>query len=74
MQGNPELLRRAVENIVRNAIRYSPEEGTVQITLKRSGSLSGLRSIWHRCAGRSPHPHFDPFYRVEKDRGEPAEV
>ena len=26
VQGNPELLRRAVENVLRNAIRYSPEK------------------------------------------------
>jgi two-component system sensor histidine kinase CpxA len=38
MEGNPELLRRAIENIVRNAIRYSPDGGRVQVTLKRSGS------------------------------------
>ena len=38
MQGNPELLRRAIENIVRNAIRYSPEHGTVDVRLYRTGS------------------------------------
>jgi signal transduction histidine kinase len=37
MGGNPELLRRAIENIVRNAIRYSPEGGRVLVSLKRYG-------------------------------------
>ena len=41
MEGNPELLRRAIENIVRNAIRYSPDGGRVQVTLKRAGILYG---------------------------------
>ena len=39
MEGNPELLRRAIENIVRNAIRYSPEGGQVHISLKRAGTV-----------------------------------
>ena len=69
-EGNPELLRRAIENIVRNAIRYSPEGGKVDVRLERV--RHALRS---RCGTRlrvppEPLAHiFDPFYRVEKDRG-----
>ena len=33
MAGNPELLRRAIENLVRNAIRYSPEDTEVDAAL-----------------------------------------
>ncbi|HWF11444.1 MAG TPA: ATP-binding protein [Bryobacteraceae bacterium] len=71
MEGNPELLRRAIENIVRNAIRYSPDSGRVQISLRRAGE-------WFRVSVRDFGPGvpeeslshiFDPFYRVEKDRG-----
>ncbi|WP_051229276.1 HAMP domain-containing sensor histidine kinase [Paludibacterium yongneupense] len=29
--GNPELLQRAIENVVRNAIKYSPQDGVVEI-------------------------------------------
>src|SRR5262245_2231601 len=32
IQGERELLRRAVENIVRNAIRYSPQGATIDVT------------------------------------------
>ena len=39
MEGNPELLRRAIENLVRNAIRYSPEDTTVDISLSKVGSV-----------------------------------
>jgi two-component system sensor histidine kinase CpxA len=71
MEGNPELLRRAVENLVRNAIRYSPEETTVDVSLSRVGSVYRI-SVRDRGAGvpeESLPSIFDPFYRVEKDRG-----
>jgi len=29
--GNPELMQRAIENVVRNAIKYSPQDGVVEI-------------------------------------------
>jgi signal transduction histidine kinase len=71
LQGNPELLRRAIENLIRNAIRYSPEGGKVDVTLERRPQ--GLRVVV-RDYGPGVPPEslasiFDPFYRVEKDRG-----
>src|SRR5580700_2613696 len=39
IEGNPELLRRAIENIVRNAIRYSPEGAQVEVSLTRDQNL-----------------------------------
>jgi two-component system sensor histidine kinase CpxA len=71
MDGNPELLRRAIENIVRNAIRYSPEGGRVQVTLKRAGSVYriAVRDFGSGVPDESLTYIFDPFYRVEKDRG-----
>jgi two-component system sensor histidine kinase CpxA len=71
MQGNPELLRRAIENIVRNAIRYSPEHGTVDVRLYRAGSALrvSVRDQGPGVPEESLAHIFDPFYRVEKDRG-----
>jgi two-component system sensor histidine kinase CpxA len=71
MQGNPELLRRAIENIVRNAIRYSPEHGTVDVRLYRTGSALrvSVRDQGPGVPQESLAHIFDPFYRVEKDRG-----
>ncbi len=71
MEGNPELLRRAVENIVRNAIRYSPESGRVQVSLKQSGTLYriAVRDFGAGVPDDALAHLFDPFYRVEKDRG-----
>ena len=31
VDGDPELLRRAVENVIRNAIRYAPPETAVEV-------------------------------------------
>jgi two-component system sensor histidine kinase CpxA len=71
MEGNPELLRRAVENIVRNAIRYSPDGGRVQVSLKRAGAQYriAVRDFGSGVPNESLMQIFDPFYRVEEDRG-----
>ena len=66
IQGEPELLRRAVENVIRNAIRHAPSGTTVEVTVKG-------RTILVRDYGPGvPEPDlpriFDPFYRVENDR------
>jgi len=71
LQGNPELLRRAVENIIRNAIRYSPEGTQVDVTLSRApgGFRVSVRDYGEGVPEESLASIFDPFYRVEKDRG-----
>jgi signal transduction histidine kinase len=71
LQGNPELLRRAIENIVRNAIRYSSEGANVDVTLEqRPQSLQVVvRDYGPGVPPESLASIFDPFYRVEKDRG-----
>jgi signal transduction histidine kinase len=33
--GDPELLRRAVENVLRNAIHYEPRDSCVEVRLRR---------------------------------------
>jgi signal transduction histidine kinase len=70
LRGDPELLRRAIENVVRNAIRYAPEGTTVDIDLR---ATEGLAQICVRDHGpgvpESALPRiFDAFYRVEEDR------
>jgi two-component system, OmpR family, sensor histidine kinase CpxA len=40
VQGNPELLRRALENVLRNAIRFSPANSSVQAGVEED--LNGI--------------------------------
>jgi signal transduction histidine kinase len=71
LEGNPELLRRAIENIIRNAIRYSDEGGKVDVSLERRSQslLVVVRDYGPGVPPESLASIFDPFYRVEKDRG-----
>jgi signal transduction histidine kinase len=68
--GNRELLRRAIENVVRNAIRYAPSHSEVRITLSEQ---NGEAHIVVRDSG-SGVPNealtriFDPFFRVDEAR------
>jgi two-component system sensor histidine kinase CpxA len=70
VSGDPELLRRAIENIIRNAIRYSPKGEPVEIALQEQGATALIRVRDH---GPGVPPEslgriFDPFYRVDPDR------
>jgi two-component system sensor histidine kinase CpxA len=70
IEGDPELLRRAVENVVRNAIRYAPRETAVEVSLARQNGTAVL-DVRDQGPGvpEEALPHlFDAFYRVESDR------
>jgi signal transduction histidine kinase len=71
VEGDPELLRRAVENVMRNAIRYSPPESPVNVAVaRRNGSaVVDIRDRGPGVPEESLPRLFDPFYRVENDRG-----
>jgi signal transduction histidine kinase len=45
-----ERLRRVVANLISNAIKYSPDEGAVTITVDRDGAMSVL-SVRDRGVG-----------------------
>jgi signal transduction histidine kinase len=68
--GVTEQLRRALENVVRNAIRYTKPNTDVEITMRRQGTTSASRAVIQvRDHGLGvPTVHlakiFLPFYRV----------
>jgi signal transduction histidine kinase len=68
--GDGELLRRAVENVVRNAIRYSPPGKNVEVTLTSTteGASIQVRDYGPGVPEESLTRLFDAFYRVEPDR------
>jgi two-component system sensor histidine kinase CpxA len=70
VNGDAELLRRAVENVVRNAIRYAPAATAVEIRLAAQGRNAVIR-VRDRGPGvpdDSLGRIFDAFYRVDSDR------
>jgi len=70
LTSNRELLRRAVENVLRNAIRYSPRDSAIRVTLAEADHKV-LVVVRDYGPGVSPEflgRIFDPFFRVEEAR------
>jgi two-component system sensor histidine kinase CpxA len=70
VEGDPELLRRAVENVIRNAIRYSPPREPVEVSLARQNGrvVVDVRDRGPGVPEESLARIFDAFYRVDSDR------
>jgi len=70
MSGFPEMLRSAIENVVRNAIRFAPESTAVEISLECSSSAgkeNAVLKITDHGPGVSPRlltEIFKPFHRA----------
>jgi two-component system sensor histidine kinase CpxA len=71
VEGDPELLRRAIENVIRNAIRYSPRGQAIEITVARrdAKAIVQVRDFGPGVPDEALPRLFDAFYRVEEDRG-----
>lgn len=68
--GSRELVRRAIENVLRNAIRYSPEGSLIAVTMKDDGQSAVLivRDQGPGVPEDTLARIFDPFFRVEEAR------
>ncbi len=74
INGVPEMIRSAVENVVRNAVRHTAERSSVELALSleaANGHRTALVTV--RDHGRGVPEDvikeiFRPFYRVEDDR------
>jgi signal transduction histidine kinase len=68
--GKGELLRRAFENILRNAIRYTPEGSSVEIELKASAAAASIsvRDYGPGVPEELLSKIFHPFFRVDDSR------
>ena len=68
--GNRELLRRAVENVLRNGIRYSPEQSTIDVSLVEDSRAANIavRDYGPGVPEDALTRIFDPFFRVEEAR------
>ncbi len=70
VEGEPELLRRAFENVLRNAIRFAPAESAVEIRVEpqaQSVTIS-VRDYGSGVPQDALARIFDPFYRVDNSR------
>lgn len=65
IRANSELLHRAIENVLRNAIRYSPEGGKVAVTAGRRGEVFHVRIADQGpgVAANELEAIFKPFFR-----------
>ena len=74
VEGNPELIYRAIENIVRNAIRYTRQESVVELAIC-CDDRAGMRMVTLDVSDSGPglpetelENIFRPFYRVDDAR------
>jgi two-component system, OmpR family, sensor histidine kinase CpxA len=80
VSGDEELLRSAFENVIRNAVRFSPAQQSVRLRARRvaAGAGHGERvqvTVQDRGPGvpdKDLGLIFEPFYRVDAARGHGA--
>ncbi len=68
---DPDLFERAVRNLLDNALRFTPENGSIQIALAEHDGDFELAVSDNGCGIAPEHlPRvFDRFYRAESSRG-----
>ncbi|HMC30979.1 MAG TPA: ATP-binding protein, partial [Candidatus Angelobacter sp.] len=71
--GNPDVLRSALENVLRNAVRYTQEGTNVEVAVTCANGSSGKAVIAVRDHGpgvpEEELPNlFRPFYRLDQSR------
>ncbi len=68
--GSREMLRRAMENVLRNAVRYAPEGTAVEVSAEEGERCATIvvRDYGPGVPEEALARIFDPFYRVEEAR------
>lgn len=71
-KGDRETLRGAIENVIRNAVRYTPRASEVTVALANNGRTGEISISVSDCGPGVPADVigriFDPFFRVEAAR------
>lgn len=72
IDGDPELLRRAVENVIRNAVQYSPDRGRIEISLVATEGTAqvSVRDFGPGVPEALLSKIFLPFFRVDDARSD----
>ncbi len=68
--GNESLLRSAIENVLRNAVRYTKDETSVEVSLekKNKNAVITVRDFGAGVPEAELEKLFRPFYRVQAAR------
>jgi two-component system sensor histidine kinase CpxA len=75
VHGDASLLHSAIENVVRNAIRYTREGSTVEVRMEKKKTAGGAEAVIQvtDCGDGVPADAlkklFQPFYRLDDARG-----
>src|ERR1022692_4449084 len=77
VEADPDLLRSAIENVVRNATRYTAEGSTVEVRLERQPANGHEEEVIVRVLDSGPgvpdaalQQIFEPFYRLDDARNQ----
>ena len=70
IEGERALLSSAIENVVRNAVRHTPENTAVEVALQttESGATISVRDHGPGVPPETLERIFEPFFRVEEAR------
>jgi two-component system OmpR family sensor kinase len=70
VNGNRDLVRSAIENVLRNAVRYSPQGAPVEVAVTHpaSGLAILIRDGGPGVPDQDLERIFEPFYRVAESR------
>lgn len=75
VSGSASLLHSAIENVVRNAIRYTQQGTSVQVHLQQASGSAGAQAVVRVSDSGPGVPNdaldklFQPFYRIDDARG-----
>ena len=70
VMAEPDLLCRAISNLLRNAVKYAGDTGPVEADAKRLGDdvILSISDLGPGVPGEALAQLFDPFYRVDVSR------
>ena len=68
--GDPQLLQMLINNLVENAIKYSPKEGVITVTLKEEGvhRVLAVKDEGPGIKDQEKKKIFSKFYRIGDER------
>lgn len=74
--GDRELVKRAIANLISNAILHGPNHGKITITAKRNESNCEIAVLTHNVFLNANHlPHlFERFYQIDSSRHKKAQT